>query len=578
MGAVLGSCAAAVVRCVPRRLLVGSPKSPKIASESPLTDDEIMHALRTAPLVHPTTPKEKLPGRVSRTVQRRLDQAAGPTSQAKTGDVILFDKKAGTLSMFASMVGLQQRKLTVGCFTHAGIVIRLGARGDDSRVILMESVLASRPYDMVDGASQGRLAGSIRFYPLRERLLTYPGTTFLLPLKERLSPEAEQRLLTAACAIWRRNPDFDIHGLVAAGFDRLPVTRALYGNRFEPEEDLEAFFCSELVGHLLEVALEMPLMANESRLAPNDLLKMPEEFDLGGLVPARLYHGEKDLAMEGKYELIAPDEEVWSQVDQLATGDVLLVKATHTLGRIIQLGDWTDWDHVAMVVRQRGDGVDARRRLNEAKPMDADMYGDDVPDGLVMFWPDFAAGQLQLLEATKAGAFSYPLQELLQMRGKKYSHVALRKLDPPLSDEQCAKVEAFVSEIWARPYDLPTANLKEVLKALVFDDPGDAVKDKEDEGMEKFFCSELVAEALQQAGVLPERTLNSNEILPSMFAHGGAVDRILAKEGRHTLGGREKLLYAPQSEFSEFVHEGRDRRLGKLEYMAGHAGSMVGSM
>ena len=88
MGQVLGSCAVCLFRCLPRRLFVGH--ATKVACESPLTDEEIREALRTAPLVHKTTPAKYLPGRVCQTVQMRMDQAAGPRSQAKTGDVVLF--------------------------------------------------------------------------------------------------------------------------------------------------------------------------------------------------------------------------------------------------------------------------------------------------------------------------------------------------------------------------------------------------------------------------------------------------------------------------------------------------------
>lgn len=572
MGAALGCCAGAAFRTlVPRQLFAGKASSAKIACESPLNDDEIIEALTKAPLVHPNTPKDKLPARVSSTVLSRFHQSAGPRSQAKTGDVILFDKKkGGALGAIANMVGLNQRDITKGCFTHAGIVIRMGERGDDSRMIVMESVLSKMPYDIVEGASGSRLAGAVRFYPLKERILTYPGHTFILPLREALSAEAEQRLLTAACAIWRRNPDFDVDGLVEAGFHRLPLTRALFGDRFEPEEDLEAFFCSELVGHLLETALEMPLMTNVSQLAPNDLLKMSDVFDVASLAPVRLYHGERDASMEAEYELLAEGaEEVRRQVDELRTGDVLLVKSTHAAGRLIQLGDWTHWDHVAMVVRQRGEDVATRTERNAEKPLPYEMHGEDVPERVGMFWSEFAAQQLQILEATKAGSYCYPFQELLECRGPKYSHVAVRKLEPPLTDEQCAKVEAFVQEVWGRPYDI-VGNVGEFLtglKAILSDDPGDALKNKGDEDLAKLFCSELVAEALQRAEILPEATLNSNEVLPSMFARGGAIDRILAEQGGHySYGGKERMLSAPQSEYYELYHEARDARLGKLEY------------
>ena len=58
---------------------------------------------------------------------------------------------------------------------------------------------------------------------------------------------------------------------MTAGIDRVPLVRMLTGNRSEPEEDLDSFFCSELVGHLLVVAGVLEHV-NVSKLAPSDIL------------------------------------------------------------------------------------------------------------------------------------------------------------------------------------------------------------------------------------------------------------------------------------------------------------------
>ena len=60
----------------------------------------------------------------------------------------------------------------------------------------------------------------------------------------------------------------------------------------------------------------------------------------------------------------------------------------------------------------------------------------------------------------------------------------------------------------------------ELVKAIVKDDPGDAFVNKDDETLETMFCAEHTAERYQRAGMLTEKTLNSNEVLPSMFDVG----------------------------------------------------------
>ena len=65
-------------------------------------------------------------------------------------------------------------------------------------------------------------------------------------------------------------------------------------------------------------------------------------------------------------------------------------------------------------------------------------------------WP--APGQLQIFEAERNGSYSYPFKELLAMRHR-YKYVGVRKLDPPLSSEQCAHVMDCVRDLWGRSYE-----------------------------------------------------------------------------------------------------------------------------
>ena len=62
----------------------------------------------------------------------------------------------------------------------------------------------------------------------------------------------------------------------------------------------------------------------------------------------------------------------------------------------------------------------------------------------------------------------------------------------------------------------------------------------------------LVFAAAWAAGLLPEQSLNSNELAPSAFMHGGAVDSLLV--GEASLGGAALLLKAPEDDFHEVLH------------------------
>jgi len=62
-----------------------------------------------------------------------------------------------------------------------------------------------------------------------------------------------------------------------------------------------------------------------------------------------------------------------------------------------------------------------------------------------------------------------------------------------------------------------------------------------------FFCSELITEAYQAVGILPEETLNSNEILPGMFAPGKTVDKYLKVQSHGYQLGEIEIFKAPKT-------------------------------
>jgi hypothetical protein len=68
---------------------------------------------------------------------------------------------------------------------------------------------------------------------------------------------------------------------------------------------------------------------------------------------------------------------------------------------------------------------------------------------------------------------------------------------------------------------------------------------------DNLFCSELITEAYQAAGILPEETLNSNEILPSMYAPGKVIVKSLEQESHGFKLGPAEIFKAPSTPLSK---------------------------
>jgi len=227
-------------------------------------------------------------------------------------------------------------------------------------------------------------------------------------------------------------------------------------------------------------------------------------------------------------------EELQTFADTLETGDILLMHCTHTFGKLAQLGTRSVWDHVAMIVRLPTDdeeAIKARRELIKTSPQ---------PISKTMAWPEPGeTGPVEVFEAMGGGVFSYPFAAHVICRGEFCKYVAVRRLrdaqGQPISKERQKKIQDFVHEYWARPYEEGNSGMMELAKPIFRRGPHKMVnkpRDKRKETLDNFFCSELIAEALQAAGILPEDTLNSNELLPAHFAPNKSVDKILE---RHAL-------------------------------------------
>ena len=270
----------------------------------------------------------------------------------------------------------------------------------------------------------------------------------------------------------------------------------------------------------------------------------------------RAHTDELPAVEEKKYPTVEDPETFY---DSLQTGDVLLVSQTSDFGALTQTFDKSPWDHCAMILRCTAEGAAAQAAKEEGPATKVNFRKGKAPtDPPKMVWSAPAAGQLQVAEATGTGSHNFPLEDWLVARGEKSRYIAVRTLrdksGKPLDAAAMAKMETFANEVWGRKYQ---ANALELVKAIVKDDPGDAFVNKDDETLETLFCAEHTAECYQKAGMLTEKTLNSSEVLPSMFDVGEVVDRLMASCGHGYSLQAPVLLKAPGSAVTRRIHEKR---------------------
>ncbi|KAL3925040.1 MAG: hypothetical protein SGARI_005921 [Bacillariaceae sp.] len=257
--------------------------------------------------------------------------------------------------------------------------------------------------------------------------------------------------------------------------------------------------------------------------------------------------------------------------ETLQTGDILIMHCTHTFGKIAQLFTLSTWDHVAMVVRLPTDdenALKARIALIQKSPQ---------PVSETMPWPNPGEeGPVEIFEAMGGGAFSYPFTAHVITRGDFCKYSAVRRLTnkdgEPLDDDRKKKIEEFVQEFWARPYEQGRAGMFELARPMFHRSPAKKrhrLRDKKQEALDNLFCSELITEAMQAAELLPEDNLNSNEILPGMFAPGKAIDKYLADEDHGYALGEVEVFKAPQTPLHEAVTERRAKLQHKIKEEAG---------
>ena len=178
--------------------------------------------------------------------------------------------------------------------------------------------------------------------------------------------------------------------------------------------------------------------------------------------------------------------------DDLKTGDLVLFSGSSFFSSVIKWAVGGNWSHVGVVVRLAQ--FPGRLLLWESTTL-ADL-------------PDVETGTKQ------AGVQLVYLSERLAGYDGKFK---LRPLDKPVTPEMAAALDRKRLELRGRPYEQEKLDLINA----AFDGWFGQSKG---ERLTSLFCSELVAEAYQAMGLLPEPPHGppSNEYTPRDFARRGA--------------------------------------------------------
>jgi hypothetical protein len=176
----------------------------------------------------------------------------------------------------------------------------------------------------------------------------------------------------------------------------------------------------------------------------------------------------------------------------LKTGDLVLFSGTSFFASVIKWAIGGRWSHVGVVVRS------------------------PKLEGRVLLWESTTLADLPDVETGRAAA-GVQLVYLSERLARYAGEFKLRALDKPITTEMDAALTARRAELSGRPYE---ADKLELFNAA-FD--GWFAQSKR-ERLHSLFCSELVAEAYQAMGLLPEPPLGppSNEYTPHDFARRGA--------------------------------------------------------
>ena len=187
---------------------------------------------------------------------------------------------------------------------------------------------------------------------------------------------------------------------------------------------------------------------------------------------------------------------------ELKTGDIVLFSGKSAVSNLIKLFSGGKWSHVGMVLV-----------LDEFQKA-------------VLLWESTTLSNIPDVE-TKAQTKGVQLVPLSQRLSSYVGDVTVRKLSKPVSNNMQKRLAACRKDLSRKPYE---RGEMELLKAA-YDGIGGA---SSGEDLSSLFCSELVAEAYQSMGLLPDYPdgLPSNEYVPLDFSDR----RTLALRSGYSLG------------------------------------------
>lgn len=184
--------------------------------------------------------------------------------------------------------------------------------------------------------------------------------------------------------------------------------------------------------------------------------------------------------------------------DKLKTGDVLLFSGKSRISEGIKFFTRSKWSHVGMVyvVKDNGGGTS------------------------VFCWESTTLSDLKDAETGRRtkGVQRVELSERLERCFADDYQITVRQLTKPLSDTMLHALDAFRHEVSGRPYE---KNLIQLLKSAY-----DGVLGDNKEDLSSLFCSELLAEAFERMGLLPE-AVASNEYTPKDFSEEKSMQLLL---------------------------------------------------
>lgn len=176
--------------------------------------------------------------------------------------------------------------------------------------------------------------------------------------------------------------------------------------------------------------------------------------------------------------------------DKLKTGDILLFSGKGAISEGIKFFSLSKWSHVGMVYKLE------------------DKYD---PKGTVFCWESTTLSDLEDADTGRLtrGVQRVELSERLERCISKGYDLCVRPLNKPLAVDMIKALNQFRHDVSGRPYEKSKI---ELLRAA-----WDGLFGENKEDLSSLFCSELVAEAFQRMGLLPN-SIASNEYTPKDFS------------------------------------------------------------